>query len=388
MTVTAGPTTRPAVSDRAAEQRLMAALLRPDTLEWQITADVDRVRLDSLADRLREFRVLGLFGSRLIDHVPAGSLTPEFERRVSEIVELGRRAAIPNQMLTWAVLRLLSADGIDAVPLKGPLLAERLHGDRGMRLSQDVDILVRPREMVRAAEVLRKAGYLPPAPDSEPHLLHDKLDVPGGTPVELHWRIHWNDDQHADWMLDRAELSEDLPHFSRADDLISLLLVYSRDGLVGLSAPADIAAWWARYGDELDTGELAAMIAAHPRLEPAIRSAAALAQRLTGTPLVAQLPGEGQTRRRTSLGVRIAGDMLFEHDLGQDTLPKLTDLLMVTEPARRDYLTRTFLPPLTTQGYGRPINRVIYDVGLIRRVLGLVGAWLVRVARSRRDPAA
>jgi hypothetical protein len=57
------------------------------------------------------------------------------------------------------VLKFFAEAGIPAIPLKGPALAQALHGDSSLRTYVDLDILV-PRSMVgRAFDLLRPGGY-------------------------------------------------------------------------------------------------------------------------------------------------------------------------------------------------------------------------------------
>ena len=59
------------------------------------------------------------------------------------------------------VLDCLEAHGIDAIPYKGPLLAEQVYGDLALREFSDLDILVRPADVARATEALKSLSYAP-----------------------------------------------------------------------------------------------------------------------------------------------------------------------------------------------------------------------------------
>jgi hypothetical protein len=58
------------------------------------------------------------------------------------------------------VLGLLQANGIEAVPFKGLPLAVQAYGDIALRHACDIDILVRPGQLERAANVLMAGGYI------------------------------------------------------------------------------------------------------------------------------------------------------------------------------------------------------------------------------------
>jgi putative nucleotidyltransferase-like protein len=98
------------------------------------------------------------------------------------------------------VLKLLSAAGIPAIPLKGPALAQELYGDPGLRVCVDLDILV-PRSMVRRTfDLLRADGYkseFGPGFFADLLLRHDieyalrRNDRGFEFMVELHWGVLW-----------------------------------------------------------------------------------------------------------------------------------------------------------------------------------------------------
>jgi hypothetical protein len=70
--------------------------------------------------------------------------------------------ATHNLRLTGELLRLLAllgAAGIQAVPFKGPVLAELLFGNVSLRQFGDLDILVRQGDVRRARELLVADGY-------------------------------------------------------------------------------------------------------------------------------------------------------------------------------------------------------------------------------------
>jgi hypothetical protein len=58
-----------------------------------------------------------------------------------------------------AVLRVLEAKAIPALPIKGVLLARDLYDDPSERPLSDVDLLLRPRDFVAALRAAREAGF-------------------------------------------------------------------------------------------------------------------------------------------------------------------------------------------------------------------------------------
>lgn len=59
----------------------------------------------------------------------------------------------------FSVLDTLSAAGIQAVPFKGPALAAMAQGDLILRQFSDLDILIAPRDWLRAKQALLNAGF-------------------------------------------------------------------------------------------------------------------------------------------------------------------------------------------------------------------------------------
>ena len=95
------------------------------------------------------------------------------------------------------ILKLFSSNGIEAIPLKGPLLTAELYGNLELRPMTDLDILVRTRDVLKAKRLLLTRGYLPEkvldTRQEKEYLKHDcefhfyqanqKLNL------DLHWRI-------------------------------------------------------------------------------------------------------------------------------------------------------------------------------------------------------
>jgi hypothetical protein len=126
-----------------------------------------------------------------------------------------------------ALLTVLARAGIDAIPYKGPALAEELYGDVGLRQFGDLDILVAPGNLLRARSLLETLGYrsefpLTPATEqaflrasAQYHLAMAREDR--SVVVELHWRL---DPDVAIEPVDRSARS-----FS-PDELLLVLLVH------------------------------------------------------------------------------------------------------------------------------------------------------------------
>jgi len=130
----------------------------------------DRARLRALASGPVDWpRVLALgwrhgllpllnlhLGDAAPERVPP-PVREELRRSAEETARAGLR-------LTAALLRLLDrmdAAGVRALPYKGPVLAVQAYGSVGLRPFADLDVLVPPAELDRAAAVLTAEGYRP-----------------------------------------------------------------------------------------------------------------------------------------------------------------------------------------------------------------------------------
>ncbi len=59
------------------------------------------------------------------------------------------------------LLQLFARNGIEALPLKGPVLAESLYGSISLRTSDDIDLLVKVGDFAKAQSLLIEAGFAP-----------------------------------------------------------------------------------------------------------------------------------------------------------------------------------------------------------------------------------
>ena len=101
-----------------------------------------------------------------------------------------------EELRAW--LTAFERAAIPVIPLKGPLLAEALYDDPGLRPFTDLDLLVRTRDVPRAVELLGTLGYR--ALEWERPLAYELAHataacfVPAGPtttslPIDLHWGL-------------------------------------------------------------------------------------------------------------------------------------------------------------------------------------------------------
>jgi hypothetical protein len=84
------------------------------------------------------------------------------ERQFKSLEQNNARTVRQNLFLTSEMLRAtssLSEAGIEAVPLKGAVLATRIYGDIGLRPFSDNDLLIRREQISPAEKIVSKFGY-------------------------------------------------------------------------------------------------------------------------------------------------------------------------------------------------------------------------------------
>jgi hypothetical protein len=159
----------------------------------------------------------------------------------------------------------LYARGIDHISYKGPLFAEGYYGSCALRVSNDLDLIVRPSELSAVREVLAEIGF-----HDHNGLSHEQQEAafrlgfehpfhgPGGVDLDLHWRIvqkfkSRSLDMNGIWQrIQPANLfGAEIPTFCPEDMLVALCLHAGHHGWMQLSHFCDIAQ----------------LLRAHPRLD-------------------------------------------------------------------------------------------------------------------------
>jgi len=111
-----------------------------------------------------------------------------------------QRVSALNILLTHELQKLIALfaeHNVTAVPYKGPALALQLFGNVALRQFSDLDLLVHPRDVLRARDLLLRDGYEPLPPLTEGQqalLLRTQCNLPFSREqkrmiVELHWKV-------------------------------------------------------------------------------------------------------------------------------------------------------------------------------------------------------
>lgn len=156
-----------------------------------VRADVDADALLALADRHALGPLLGARAPALGLELPAATA-----RRLRELRLRTTALALAQKDDLRRVLADLEQAGVAALPFKGPTLGTWLYGDPGLRPGADLDLLVGPRDVVRARARLLALGWSPCSQPPErllgPYVrLGSTLyfTAPGRADVDLHWRL-------------------------------------------------------------------------------------------------------------------------------------------------------------------------------------------------------
>jgi len=125
------------------------------------------------------------------DIVPSGVLEPLRARHEADATA---SRLLAKELI--AILSFLDAQGIYAVPFKGPALSVRLYGDLSLRGFGDLDIMIGERDALRVRRLLIDRGYAPEWVETGElnQSLREKHEmllyrVDGKVRVDLHWRF-------------------------------------------------------------------------------------------------------------------------------------------------------------------------------------------------------
>lgn len=169
-----------------AERRLLAACLlarRPaGALARLATAgiDWDRVLAAAAGHAVGETLAHALHEDGLVARLPPGPR--------AAVEDLHQHAAAKNALLLHDLARVeaaLDAAGIPAVALKGATLVAAHYPAPAARHVGDIDLLVRPADLLRAAEALAAAG-LGGHPANLPPMAGDRAGADRPTPTSVH----------------------------------------------------------------------------------------------------------------------------------------------------------------------------------------------------------
>jgi Uncharacterised nucleotidyltransferase len=308
------------------------------------------VDTDAYTRVLAKRGLLALLGARAVELAPDAA-DEVVRSRVAEAIRETRLRALAFEATLRRVVQALEDNRIPVLPLKGTVLADRLHGDPGLRPTGDVDVLVEPSRFSAAVDTLRRLGYPPPDDplwtDGLPEFHYTFVENgPAAIPVDLHWRIHWAEHGFSDELLGASSTAPDgLRRAEPAHELALLLVIFARDSLYGPRLVTDIAAWWDQFGEELPPGALDGIVARHPSLKRAVVAGLMCAERFVGVPagrLLSNPVGDRSTRR----AVAVADPFLADERENRFGPLMLIDALLSTGREKLGFLRRYYVQPV------------------------------------------
>jgi len=96
---------------------------------------------------------------RQLSSVAADLVEPAQLQRLTELTRVNTMRSL---VLTAELVRIMdrfASEGIQAVPYKGPILAVQAYGDLALREFEDLDIVVRQRDVAKANDAMISLGY-------------------------------------------------------------------------------------------------------------------------------------------------------------------------------------------------------------------------------------
>jgi len=128
---------------------------------------------------------------------PAASpISPDVMSRLQDASYENTRSSLSLTGELIKVFEFLGANGIRAIPFKGPTLAMRAYGDVGLRQFGDLDVLVPKRDVPQVKRLLVRRGFSPtPALNSAQQAALLKFDCAynfdngQGVVLDVHWSL-------------------------------------------------------------------------------------------------------------------------------------------------------------------------------------------------------
>jgi Uncharacterised nucleotidyltransferase len=148
-------------SSRPAERAIILACAagpsRAERVRQQL-AEAGRIDWAYLIDAARRHQLLPLVSHALIEH--CADVLPD--STLADLRGYSAAVSLRNGYMARAMIDIQERfvlHGIDAIPFKGPVLAQQLYANVALRQFGDLDVLIRPRNVASAVRLLIEAGY-------------------------------------------------------------------------------------------------------------------------------------------------------------------------------------------------------------------------------------
>jgi len=140
---------------------LAGAELPPERIERIANWNLSALNWSEVLRLAEHHGVLPLAARNLIEH--GRGLAPEIERSLRSAYEANLRRSLWFTAELARIMQHFEHRQLRALPYKGPVLAQSLYRDLGLRSFSDLDFLISPAEFERAKQALAEIGYRPAA---------------------------------------------------------------------------------------------------------------------------------------------------------------------------------------------------------------------------------
>ena len=165
----------------------------PSNLDVLNDIKIDWTKLRELAFR---HRVLPLLYKALIENSGA-EFPADAQAAISKDYRANTARNIYLAQELLGTLELFESSDLDAIPIKGPLLADKVYGDIALRQIDDLDTLIRVEDLGKVSEVLVLHGFRPSLAQVDKNALRvirgdgecAFISPQGDYRLDVHWRI-------------------------------------------------------------------------------------------------------------------------------------------------------------------------------------------------------
>jgi hypothetical protein len=124
-----------------------------------------------------------------------------FNDTLNQMTDANKMRMLQKTATLITIIKHFEQAGITIIPLKGPVLAQRIYGDIAMKASGDLDLLVKDEYLIQALDAFQKMGFIntyiakPLTPKqfkyNLTHFQHFSFKSPNtDVVIELHWRVN------------------------------------------------------------------------------------------------------------------------------------------------------------------------------------------------------
>jgi hypothetical protein len=243
--------------NREKELLICCARTRVSSRTAQLIREISSQSLDwdYLLYEAEENSITPLLARHLFEFAPV-ALPPAASERLKKTCRANTMRCLYLTAQLLHILDLFRAKGIEAVSYKGPVLAAQAYGDVALREFEDVDIVLRQRDLPAAHEVITGLGYRPKfewilSPGASAALVpgeYNYRDIERRAMVELHTELtlrHYPVPPNLDEFFRHTTpvdvAGREVPTFAREHLLPMLCIHGSKDFWERLSWIADIS---------------------------------------------------------------------------------------------------------------------------------------------------